>query len=64
MMPLSLAKIGEENIVARVRGNSEVKRHLNNLGIVEGGKRLYKWRGIHPVHSDSSGHQQGDGAAN
>lgn len=38
MMPLSLAKIGEENIVARVRGNSEVKRHLNNLGIVEGGR--------------------------
>ncbi|MGI6257752.1 MAG: FeoA family protein [Anaerovoracaceae bacterium] len=37
MMPLSFAKIGEKNTIVRVRGNSEVKRHLNNLGIVEGG---------------------------
>ena len=37
-MPLSFAKIGEENTIVRVRGDSEVKRHLNNLGIVEGGR--------------------------
>ena len=37
MMPLALADAGEENIVKKVGGNSEVKQHLENLGFVVGG---------------------------
>ncbi len=37
MMPLSLAKDGEENIIRKVGGNPEVKKHLENLGFVAGG---------------------------
>lgn len=36
-MPLSLATIGEENIIKKVGGNPEVKKHLENLGFVPGG---------------------------
>lgn len=36
MMPLSLASIGEENIVKKVGGKPEVKSHLENLGFVAG----------------------------
>lgn len=36
-MPLTLATIGEENIVKRIGGKPEVKRHLENLGFVAGG---------------------------
>ena len=32
MMPLSLAEIGEENIIKRIGGKPEVKKHLENLG--------------------------------
>lgn len=35
-LPLSLAKAGETVRVARVRGGEELKRHLANLGFVEG----------------------------
>lgn len=38
MMPLSLAQVGEENIIKRIGGSSEVKRHLENLGFVVGGE--------------------------
>lgn len=38
MMPLSLAQIGEENIIKRIGGSPEVKRHLENLGFVVGGE--------------------------
>lgn len=38
MMPLSLAQVGEENIIKRIGGGSEVKRHLENLGFVVGGE--------------------------
>ena len=38
MMPLSLAQVGEENIIKRVGGSPEVKRHLENLGFVVGGE--------------------------
>lgn len=34
MMPLSLAQVGEENIIKRIGGSPEVKRHLENLGFV------------------------------
>lgn len=37
MMPLIFAHIGEENIIRRVGGNSEVRTHLENLGFVPGG---------------------------
>ena len=38
MMPLSLAQVGEENIIMRIGGSPEVKRHLENLGFVVGGE--------------------------
>lgn len=38
MMPLSLAQVGEENIIKRIGGGPEVKRHLENLGFVVGGE--------------------------
>jgi len=37
MMPLTLADPGEENIIRRIGGTPEVKRHLENLGFVVGG---------------------------
>lgn len=37
MMPLVLANAGEENIIKRIGGNPEVKKHLENLGFVVGG---------------------------
>lgn len=37
MMPLTLADIGEENIIKKVGGKPEVKQHLENLGFVPGG---------------------------
>lgn len=37
-MPLSLAQVGEENIIKRIGGSPEVKRHLENLGFVVGGE--------------------------
>ena len=36
-MPLSLAELGEENIIKRIGGTPEVKKHLENLGFVVGG---------------------------
>ena len=36
-MPLTLAKIGEENIIKKIGGKQEVKTHLDNLGFVVGG---------------------------
>lgn len=37
MMPLSLATIGEENIIRKIGGSPEVKKHLEDLGFVVGG---------------------------
>ncbi len=37
MMPLTFANIGEENMIKRVGGQPEVKKHLENLGFVTGG---------------------------
>ena len=36
MMPLTLADVGKEQIIHRVGGNDEVRRHLENLGFVPG----------------------------
>ncbi|QNM05353.1 FeoA family protein [Qiania dongpingensis] len=37
MMPLTLAVIGEENMIRKVSGKPEVRAHLENLGFVSGG---------------------------
>ncbi len=36
-MPLTVADIGEENIIKRIGGNPETRQHLENLGFVSGG---------------------------
>ena len=35
-MPLTLAVIGEENIIKRIGGNADVRAHLQHLGFVSG----------------------------
>ena len=37
MMPLTLANVGEENMIKKVGGKAEVRAHLENLGFVVGG---------------------------
>jgi len=37
MMPLLLAGVGEDNIIRKVGGNQETKKHLEDLGFVVGG---------------------------
>ena len=37
MMPLTLANVGEENIIRKIGGKPEVRAHLENLGFVTGG---------------------------
>ncbi len=37
MMPLSLANIGEENLILKVGGSPEVRKHLEDIGFVAGG---------------------------
>ena len=37
MIPLTLAEVGEEQIIKRIGGKPEVKAHLENLGFVAGG---------------------------
>lgn len=36
-MPLCLANPGEDNIIKKIGGSPEVKKHLENLGFVVGG---------------------------
>ena len=36
MMPLTLASIGEDNIIKKIGGKPEVRKHLENLGFVVG----------------------------
>lgn len=38
MMPLVLANIGEAQIVKRIGGSPETKRHLEDLGFTVGGE--------------------------
>lgn len=40
MMPLTLANMGEENLIHRVGGSPEVKKHLEDLGFVAGGSAM------------------------
>ena len=37
MLPLIVAAIGEENIIKKVGGSAEMKKHLEDLGFVVGG---------------------------
>ncbi len=37
MMPLALAGIGEENLIRKVGGSPEMKKHLEDLGFTAGG---------------------------
>lgn len=37
-MPLAFASVGETNIIRKISGNPDVKRHLENLGFVVGGQ--------------------------
>ena len=37
MMPLALANIGEENLIHKVGGSPEMKKHLEDLGFTPGG---------------------------
>lgn len=38
MMPLNLANAGETQIIRKIGGNPEVKKHLENLGFTVGGE--------------------------
>ncbi len=37
MMPLTLATVGEENMIKKVGGNPETRKFLESLGFVAGG---------------------------
>ncbi len=37
-MPLTLAEIGEQSRIVRITGRDKTRRHLANLGLVEGEK--------------------------
>ena len=37
MMPLASADMGTENIIRRIGGSPEVRKHLEDLGFVAGG---------------------------
>jgi len=36
-MPITMIKVGETNVIKRITGNDETKRHLEHLGFVIGG---------------------------
>lgn len=38
MMPLTLANIGEENIIRRIGGTPKMRMHLGDLGFTAGGR--------------------------
>ena len=38
MMPLNFAAVGEENVIRKIGGSPETRKHLENLGSVVGGK--------------------------
>lgn len=38
MMPLTFANVGEVNVIKKVGGKPETKKHLENLGFVVGGR--------------------------
>jgi len=38
MMPLTMARAGETNIIRKITGRDDVRRHLAELGFVVGGQ--------------------------
>lgn len=38
MIPITLANAGSDNVIRKIGGSSEVKKHLEDLGFVVGGK--------------------------
>ena len=42
MMPLALANVGEENLILRVGGSPELRKHLEDLGFTPGGNIIVK----------------------
>lgn len=36
-MPITLAEIGEENIIKKVGGKPEMRKHLEDMGFIAGG---------------------------
>ena len=38
MMPLILCNAGEENVIKKIGGRPDVKKHLEDLGFVVGGR--------------------------
>lgn len=46
-MPLSLRRAGETTTVTKLRGDADMKRHLANIGFVEGSE-------VHVVSSSGS----------
>ena len=38
MLPLTFATTGEENIIHKIGGNDELKKHLESLGFVAGSR--------------------------
>ena len=38
MIPITLATAGSDNVIRKIGGSSEVKKHLEDLGFVVGGK--------------------------
>lgn len=38
MMPLNLAEVGQPQIIKKIGGNPEIKKHLENLGFNVGGE--------------------------
>ena len=37
MMPLNLASLGEEQLIRKVGGSPEVRKHLEDMGFIAGG---------------------------
>ncbi len=38
MIPITLADTGNDNVIRKISGSSDVKKHLEDLGFVVGGK--------------------------
>lgn len=41
MIPLDLADIGKENVIKKIGGSPDVKKHLEDLGFTAGGPGLW-----------------------
>ena len=68
MMPLCLANIGENNVIRKIGGTPEVKKHLENLGFVVGGnvpnRELTRRKRNRERQRGKGCHKRGNGAQN